>query len=440
MSILIALFFLVISIFLGKYYFKRNFNPISIYSLIWFFLIFFYELKLIRYVDIDTNTWLVIISSHISYLFGVIVFFTARSVYHNSKYSTNSDMNFLSFPEFSAKNIVVIKYVIYITALIGLFGAIQNWMVLLNKFGGITGVLLSANIIYQMRVNDEIEGVIPYLSTFSFVSVFIASLYSAIKNKISPIIILPFIAVILKDLAMVGRTGMLMMLMIYASVFILFKYGINQNTEDKRKSRKRLIIGFLILTTIVIASASAVKTYRAGFEKFQSSTKTLRQLEGNLILSPSIYLYLSSHIGVLNMYLIKDVETAAFGENTFMPLYRILNKFQLIREPRFYQKGYLVPIWTNTGTYLREVHADFGYAGIFLFPFFLSLTLSYFWVKTYSSFNLLYFLSLIYFLLIVFYSFLMNVTRLGNWLISYIILLIIFSFFNHYLVRAPLNK
>ena len=123
-----------------------------------------------------------------------------------------------------------------------------------------------------------------------------------------------------------------------------------------------------------------------------------------------------------------------------MPLYRILNKFQLIREPRFYQKGYLVPIWTNTGTYLREVHADFGYAGIFLFPFFLSLTLSYFWVKTYSSFNLLYFLSLIYFLLIVFYSFLMNVTRLGNWLISYIILLIIFSFFNHYLVRAPLNK
>ena len=30
-------------------------------------------------------------------------------------------------------------------------------------------------------------------------------------------------------------------------------------------------------------------------------------------------------------------------------------------------------MWTNTGTYLREIHADFGYVGLFTIPFLLGL-------------------------------------------------------------------
>lgn len=72
-------------------------------------------------------------------------------------------------------------------------------------------------------------------------------------------------------------------------------------------------------------------------------------------------------------------------------------------------------MWVNTGTYLREIHADFGIAGIFLIPYLLGLTITFLWFKFYKSPNLIILMFLVYLFIIIGFSFLVMVTRLNQW-------------------------
>lgn len=428
---LVAFILLTIAVYTSLKIFNKIFNPLSIYSFIWFFLLFFYELKLIRYPELSSHTLLVVLAGFVSFYLGILFYYLS-----NFNYVQLIRNNFSAAPKPTLfyKKGYYIKLLIVITGLIGLAGAIQHWMVLLGEYGSLTDIILSANVIYRERVQGDLEGVIPYISTFSFVSLFFASVYSAHRGKISILILIPAIGIILKDLALVGRTSMLMMMMIFFSVYIFYKsiYGL-RNASNKRFNKKTLF-GITIVIALLLVSASLVKVYRAGLEDYKASTRELRQFEEDLIFSPSVYLYMSSHVGVLDKYFRKSDEEVNFGENTFMSFYRILHKFELVKEPQFYQKGYYIPMWTNTGTYLREIHADFGYAGIFLFPFLLGFLLVKLWYSLLKRYSFPKFLFLIYLNLIVFYSFLLNVTRLGNWLISLIITLFLIVVTQKYIV------
>lgn len=417
-------FFTILFVLLSKQLFQRWFNHLSIYTLIWFFLLTFYEMKLVHYYDLTFETWCIIIGAFFSYCLGVITYFVAKQN-KTEQFPDSANKNLIISTNLFLNNAKVLRVAIIITSLIGLAGAIQNWMVLLHKFKTIQNIIIFAHYIYEMRVQGDLD-FMPYLSSFSYVAVFLAGLYTVKRGKLSIYVLLPFLAVVLKELANVARAGMLFALVEFVSVLILYRYSVYGNVFfSRRNNTRRLVISTIFIFILIVGGATAVRSVRGTIESYGSSTPTLDKLKGDLIITPSIYFYFSSDVGVLNKYLQSKGEKTSFGENTFMPVYNILNKLGVVAKPNEYQKGYYIPVWTNTGTYLRELHADFGMTGVLLVPYCLGIFLTFLWFKFFETTNLSYLVIMVYFYIIIFFSFLVMASRLGFWVISFALLLIL---------------
>lgn len=417
MSILLVLIFGLFFALLSKYLFGKLFNPVALYTIVWVVLLFVYELKLIRYDDLSVTTWSVIIFAYLAVFLGSLTVFSARS---NSERPFNvfRKKEIIEFKVFDDDG-KVIKYFILFFSAIGIIAALQHWMVLINEFGSIAMVLIKSATVYRMRVDGEIKGVIPYIFTFTFVAIFLSGLYAGYKNKFKLFMLLPIIALVIKSLAEVARASMLFGIMLFFITYLLTRHLMSKNIKNNSQiSNKKIILSLVSILLIVVLSAGLVKSFKNPAENYKASTRELRQLEDGFLISPSMYLYASAHVGVLNAYLYNQNERTSFGENMFLPIYRFLSKFDLVPKPSFYQKGYFIPMWTNTGTYLRELHADYGPVGLFLFPYLIGLFTTIIWFKFYENYKLFNLVILTFLFLFIAFTFLVLVTRLSYWFIS----------------------
>jgi oligosaccharide repeat unit polymerase len=378
--------------------------------------------------------WFYIISAFLSFLCGILTIISARNIFNKDKIvSKKTNISLAIF----ADNGKAIKYSIIFFSVVCFFAAIQSWMVLIKAFGSIPAVFIRATTIYQLKNQGEIKGIIPFISYSGFVAVFFSGIYTAYKRKVSFLIFLPLIGIIIKQLSEVGRVGMLFALMEFIFTFFLFRYLLkNDHAEEFKFSKINAIVSFTILITLFIVSASLVRLARSSFENYVGASGELRQLKGNMIITPSVYLYLSSDVGVLSQYLLSNGENADFGQNTFLPVYDLLAKFDFVKRPNDYQKGYFIPMWTNTGTYIRELHADFGVGGVFIVPYLLGLLITWLWFKFYESKNLIVFAFLVFLNIIIGFSFLVMITRLLYWSISLFMIIILIPI----LERIALSK
>ncbi|HRI47782.1 MAG TPA: O-antigen polymerase, partial [Ignavibacteriaceae bacterium] len=408
--------------------FKSWLNHVVIYTVIWGGMLFLYELKLMKYTALTDLTWIAVIISFLTFVLGSVTYKYVKD------FQKHSDSAFQStFLLDGAKNLKFLKITIIITGTISLLGAIQHWAVLFDMFGSITSILINANTIYRMRVQEEIPGVIPYVSAFGFVAVFFAAIESAIKGRFTFLSFYAIVGVMLKEFAMLGRAGILIAFVEYFVVLFFVRLFLKKQTDSLNiKKKSNLTLSLVITLIIFIMSASLVKNVRGAFESYRSSTKELNKLKGGLLITPSIYLYFSAHIGVFSRYLWDDSESSYFGENTFLPVYRIISKFGVVDPPSYYQKGYNIPMWTNTGTYLRELHADFGSLGIFLVPYLLGFLTSFYWFKFLKSGNLKDILILSHLYIIIVFSFLTMITRSSNLIISFVVIYMIIFLFEKY--------
>lgn len=425
MSIIILLIFNYFFYQIGKRIFEYWFNPITIYSFVWTGLISLYQLKLFKYYELSFETWFVVFLSFYSFFFGIILYYyftrDKRIIYKPLKLSINEII----------QNTQLIKLIILTTGLIALVSSLQNWYILLKEYDSVVNILINAQEIYQKRVDGEIKGVLPYTWAFGFVSIFFAAILSAKQNKFSFLTIFPLVAIVLKDLAMIARSNILFGFLEFGTVFILVKVFFNNNgIKIGRPNKRNIIIGFIMILILVIGSATIVRSVKGTIESFKASTNTLSKIRSGVFITPSLYLYLSSHVGVLNKYLLvnDEPEKTKFGQNTFESIYNILSKFDLATSPGSYQRGYYIPMWTNTGTYIREIHADFGAVGLIVIPFMLGFFSIYYWVKFFETGELYSLNILIHLILIIWFSFLTMITRQGGWYISLFATLIIIHF------------
>jgi len=422
MSLLLIIMASFLGIILGKILFKKWVNHLTIYCLIMGGLIFFYELKLLPYVDIVPLAWFFIISTFLSFLFGILTMISGRNIFPTDRVATEKSIS--TMPLF-ADGGRVLKYSILFFTLIGFFVAFQRWWVLIHMFGSIPAVLVNAGIVYRLNVNGEIKDFIPILPNFIYVAVFLVGIYTAYKRRFSLLTFLPFISIVIKELTYFGRGEILFALMEFFFSFLLFRHLLNNELSEKFKFlKKNAIIASIILVIFLVSSASLIRVTRGSYENFSGGNSQLKQLKGNFLLSPSIYLYLSCDIGVFSKYLEQDRENTKFGQNSFLIGYDFLSKLGILKKPSAFQKGYFIPMWANTGTFMRELHADFGIAGLFLVPYVIGLLITWFWFKFYEQKNLIVFAFLVYFYLIVGFSFLVMVTRLNQWYISLFLIII----------------
>lgn len=428
MSLLIVTVISFLGIILGHFLFRKWINHLTLYCVIMGGTVFLYELKLIPYPDLIPLAWFFIISTFISFLLGILTVTSARNLSHqNQPLSKKSNISFAIFKDGGK----ALKYSLFLLSFITLLAAIQNWMVLIKMFGSIPAVILNSGQIYALSMHGELDGVTPYVPYFGYVAIFFSGIYTAYKKRFSLLTFFPFLGVILKELALVGRAGMLFALLEFLFAFFLFRHLLNNDLLQRYKfSRKNGIMAFSFLIILFISAISVVRVVRGTTESFANKSIQLRNLKDNFILTPTIYLYLSSDPGVLSKYLQSqgkinsEEEATKFGQNTFLSVYSFLSKFGLGERVPGYQKRYYISMWTNTGTYIRELHADFGVAGIFLGPYLIGLLITWLWFKFYEERSLIVFAFLVYLNLIIGFSFLVMVTRLLYWIMSLLMIVV----------------
>lgn len=426
MSLLLVTVISLLGIILGKILFKKWINHLTLYCLIMGGLIFFYEIKLLPYIEIKPIAWYYIAASFLAFLFGILTSFSAKNLIHTDKIFEKKSEIVLPIFYDGGK---VLQYTLFVLSTICLLAAIQNWLVLINKFGSIAAVILNAVTVYRLNGQGEIKGIIPYISYTGYIAIFFSGIYTAYRRKFTLLTFFPFVGIIIKELASVGRAGMLFALMEFMFSFFLFRNLLNDDLKQKfRFSKINAVVAFVILILFFTISSSLVKISRGSSESFTGTSKGLRQLKDNIIISPSLYLYLSSDVGVLSQYLSSEGDGTKFGQNTFLPVYDFLAKLGAVERPHDFQKGYYIPMWTNTGTYIRELHADFGITGVLTGSYLIGLILTWLWFNFYLRRNLIGFAFLVFLNLIIGFSFLVMVTRLLYWFISLILIILLIPF------------
>jgi hypothetical protein len=425
MSLILISVVSILGILLGKFLFKKWLNHLTLYSFLFGSSVFLYELKLLPYVNIIPFTWFIVIISFLSFLLGTITIIGARNLFkENPTLIEKSDISFKIFSDGGK----TLKYAIVLFSLISIYSTIEFWMVLIKQFGSIPGVLINAQIIYRLNISGELKGSTPYINLFGFVALFFAAIYTAYNRKFTLLSFVPLISIIIKEIGGAGRAAMSVALVEFVLAFFLFRYLLNNDSSKRFKfSKTSAIIASTILIAIFIVAVSLVKISRASetSEKYSGASRDLTQSKENIILSPSVYLYASSNVGVLSKYLSSDGEKVGFGQNTFQTFYLILAKLGIIERPYEFPKGYFIPMWTNSATYLRDLHADFGITGVLLGPYFLGLLVTWLWFKFYERKSIIAFTFLIYFYLVVVFACLGIVTRFHFWTLALLFILLI---------------
>ena len=167
------------------------------------------------YVNIIPLAWFYIISAFLSFLFGILTVFGSRNLYYK-KEIFNKEEIFLNVFKDDGK---LLKYSIIFFSVVCLLIAIQNWIVLIKMFGSIPAVLINANLVYKLNIEGEMKGTIPYFSSVGYVAVFFSGVYTAYRKRFSLLTFFPFFGIIIKELATVGRAGMLLALWNFCSLF-----------------------------------------------------------------------------------------------------------------------------------------------------------------------------------------------------------------------------
>ncbi len=419
------------TILFSKYLFGKWFNHLFFYAFSWMVFTTLYELKLIRFITISFETWIIIISSFLFFILGILTVFAINNHKPSSRDNTLLDY-LIENKDLIQKNI---NYLLLIFVAIGLLSAILHWYVLVKKFGSIPAVLVQANIIYKLRVEGNLEGGIPYINAFSYAAVFLGGLLTSLKGKLTFRATFPLMVIIFEGIASAGRAGIFLAFVEFTLTYVYFRHLLSKRPDHFPLNKTNITISVVVVLILFIGSTTIIKSARKTFENYKASTQTLKDLESTYIITPSLYFYFSSNIGVLSKYFEHGGEKFYFGENTLLPFYNLLAKLDLIPQPQTYPKGYFIPLWSNSATYLRDLHEDYGYFGVFLAPFALGFFCTFLWFRFFENGTLFNFIILIYLNLIVAFSTFYIVTRAAVWYISFLIL--IFSFF--YLLNRPLN-
>lgn len=374
---LIAIILGIIGISSGKIVFKRWFNHVSVFSAIWGFAISLFELRLIAYYQMEIETWMILFGTWILFALGSLTIPLARYASGNGDASTIRRE--LEQPK--RNELKSLEIMLWTLNIISFVAAVQTWMVLIDLFGSVSNVLLRGAFLYYMRVSGDIKGTYPYFKFLCLPATMFAGIYAAKTGKIRLVSIVPIVISIIVDLASMGRAMMIMAAILFANgYFLTAKSKIKDASISIRGLLKKTMI-FVFSILLLFAGSELVRSTRHVNERLVGAQTALKKLEGSSFITPSIYLYLTGNFVVLNKYLKSDEKEKFFAANTFAPFFRVLAKIGFDTDVEAYQKFFKIPVTANTGTYLRELHSDFGYFGMLIGPYIIGLITSLSWFR-----------------------------------------------------------
>jgi oligosaccharide repeat unit polymerase len=422
MTILIIIYLGGLTLLFGRWMFGYWFTPFNLYTAIWTISLSLFELRLIVYYPLEAETWIMIVDAWLSFSLGCLIFGAYRYVSVKNIQPTG---NGLSQPGPTENEIGILKTTIIVFSIIAALVVLQYWYVVVKKAGSVMNVFLLANTLYSYRVSEGLPGTIPYLDSLALTGSLLSGVYLAFRRRFHIITLFCPIIIIFDEIASMGRAKILTAaILFFAGYFLGRTRCVNAEIIEKTGSLRR-IIPIVFAALVLVSGAEFIRSTRGAVESLPAATTSLNKIRNNAFITPSIYMYLTSHHGVFNQYLKHDEEHTPWGSNTFAPLYRFLSKFGFDTYVPNYMPFYTTPVGSNTGTYLREIHADFGLSGIFIFPFLLGCLSTLYWYRFIDRGRYIDLAILAHLLLVVTMSFFINVMRAGHWVASLIFTLLI---------------
>lgn len=346
--ILIYIAFCIATIFMGKSWFKKWFNPITVYSLVWMAAVSAHQSGLIYYYDLSAFTWLTIFLFHTIFVFSCYI---GNRVHFRG--NTTTPMQWDNNDQLKEK---MRKY-IWITLIIAAVAIVGNLLYAISIYG--TNLFASMTDIYSNRVNrGEDLGKIPYLSSFIYVSIALSGIYLRKYGFCVPII-LTFLLGATKVLTSGGRAGLIFIVIIFASTFLITPGGEKKRKEQKKEKKRYIIMAIAIIVLAVFFLI--VSKERAAGQLPTYATNLYESIFGTNVLVYKIATYIAGPIGALNEYL--KTCNFNFGQNTFKTIFNAFAKLGIMERVDQYQEFFRTPSSCNVATWIRELVEDFTYPG-----------------------------------------------------------------------------
>lgn len=413
MDELVLSFYVLVSIstiWLGFRVYERWVNHISLYGVVWGVQIILFELRFINYPDLSVETVLFIFGAWAIFIISSLTirkFYSAGAVsQHGSVYRYNDN---------------VIFALLIVLTFIGAAGTYQHWTKLIQLFGSVQNAIISGNLVYSITRTGGIPGAWPYVDSVSLAASLLGGYYVGSRGKYAFVGIIPFITELMEAVYAAGRANFIIAAVLWGTAFFLSQA---KRKSTNRRALRRQLVFLTSIIAIFVFGMEFVRSFRGVKESFTGESQSLSRINTVGFITPSIYLYLSSDVAVLNKFLNYDFEgkgeNQIAGANTLSPIYRVLSKFDLTTYPPQSQKFYTVPVGTNTGTYLRELYADWGVGGTLLIVYILGVLCSVTFEAYQRTKSLTLLAVLAHLYVLVFYTFAVQLTRLSPWIVSLI--------------------
>jgi len=350
MNFLLFFIFLIVGVslfFLFYKSYKDIFNPLGIFSIVWFSSIGISQLMVSEVQNPWTiSTWFVVLGSSIAFIIGAISYlFLADTKIGFSKKSKLIN----NYSQRRLKLAIILLFVLSFSAYL-----FEVW-----KGGGIP-LFSETRIATYMTFGIRF---IHYLTVSSIVVCILIYLYRKIfpneKKLLLNIIFIVSLFIIVSLLAF----GHLLIILI--GIFVI-KYYLSEK-KLKLKNFIWLIVFSILAFTLLTGFIRSSHLDIAYIKQIGKPAINIPDRLSSIFLP---YLYVSTSFENLQLE-IQQREQFYYGTQTTFPIWaftQLKNYFQ----PDYY----ITPEGFNTGTYLRPYYVDFGLGGILILPFLLGLIIA----------------------------------------------------------------
>ena len=386
----------------GRLLFRRWFNPLSIYALVWFLCLGFYELRLIEQYSVSTLAWTYILLVWFS-LFGGAAFacFLAKR--------PSSPVVHLPVDLHSLRRSIIV-----LTALGGLAVAAQVRMVVTNFGGFFTAILTNAGDLYRGRLSGELSG-IPYIGALLYAACTLAGVYTARKGKLTLVAVCPLTLLALNNVISMARAGVVMTAFLFLPAFLHTPKQIRLSVP-----RWQQVVALVAGIAILVGGFVLVSSVRGLGVQFPGITPAMDEITEYIPVFPSIYSNFAAPPVALSLYLSSPAENhdAMIGQFTFAPVLRALSRLGFHVPDVRLEEDYYTPISTNTCTWVKNIHSDFGLVGLFIFPFLMGSIITVLALRIERQPRLVDIVLLAHAYPIIVFSFVVNLMAQGDWYVS----------------------
>jgi oligosaccharide repeat unit polymerase len=413
MDLLIILVAGFTGIVCGRILIGRWYNHLTLYSGTWCASLAFYSFKFIEYYDISLEAWVYIALAWVMlYIGSIAVVFGWNAIHH----STQPVVKFADSSTQLSSTVKFLSKVIIALSIISFLAIIYQIYAVLQTFGSVGAALIQGNLMYRLRVEGELSG-IPYATSLPLAACCLAGFYTSLKRKITFLSVLPFLLVSLDGIVVMGRTNIVIAAVLWLAAMFY--------TPHKRFISRKVIYALSFVSTLAIAIFMFVSSLRGLLITFKYEAQKMNDVRKSVVFFPSFYLYVATPPVAFSEYLQIGEDQFYPGSYTFKPVYNILAKFGLAEPLPLFNQWIRTPEPLNAASYLREIHADFGPVGILIFPFLLSIFVTFLCLRIKYYPSAVYIVLFAHFFAVLLFAWDINIMKLGQWAVSVVMSLII---------------